>query len=154
VAVAAEVVVFFLVGPWLLDRLGPSRAIGIAAVLGAGRWLVSALTLDLTAIALIQPLHGVTFALLHLACMRLLAICVPPQLAATAQALDERVTGDGFTTSFDVAGGAGIPQQGVAVLPAGAFLQEKLAGTVENKNVNGPMAQVIPMHLGPRGVPQ
>jgi MFS transporter, PPP family, 3-phenylpropionic acid transporter len=87
VAVAAEVVVFFLVGPWLLDRLGPSRAIGIAAVLGAGRWLVSALTLDLTAIALIQPLHGVTFALLHLACMRLLAICVPPQLAATAQAL-------------------------------------------------------------------
>jgi PPP family 3-phenylpropionic acid transporter len=43
--------------------------------------------LDLTAIALIQPLHGVTFALLHLACMRLLAICVPPQLAATAQAL-------------------------------------------------------------------
>ena len=80
VAVAAEVVVFFLVGPWLLDRLGPSRAIGIAAVLGAGRWLVSALTLDLAAIALIQPLHGVTFALLHLACMRLLAICVPPQL--------------------------------------------------------------------------
>ena len=48
---------------------------------------MSALTLDLTAIALIQPLHGVTFALLHLACMRLLAICVPPQLAATAQAL-------------------------------------------------------------------
>ena len=87
VAVAAEVVVFFLVGPWLLDRLGPSRAIGIAAVLGAGRWLVSALTLDLTAIALIQPLHGITFALLHLACMRILAICVPPQLAATAQAL-------------------------------------------------------------------
>jgi MFS transporter, PPP family, 3-phenylpropionic acid transporter len=86
-AVAAEVVVFFLIGPWLLDRLGPGRAIGIAAVLSAGRWLVSALTLDLTAIALIQPLHGVTFALLHLACMRLIAITVPPQLAATAQAL-------------------------------------------------------------------
>jgi PPP family 3-phenylpropionic acid transporter len=86
-AVAAEVVVFFLAGPWLLDRLGPARAIGIAAVLGAVRWLVSALTLDLTAIVLIQPLHGVTFALLHLACMRVLAICVPQQLAATAQAL-------------------------------------------------------------------
>jgi MFS_1 like family len=38
-------------------------------------------------IALFQPLHGVTFALLHLACIRVLAICVPPQLAATAQAL-------------------------------------------------------------------
>jgi len=44
------------------------------------------LTLDIAAIALIQPLHGVTFALLHLACMRLLAIHVPTQLAATAQA--------------------------------------------------------------------
>ena len=36
---------------------------------------------------LIQPLHGVTFALLHLACMRLLAENVPPQFAATAQAV-------------------------------------------------------------------
>jgi integral membrane sensor domain MASE1 len=30
-AVAAEVIVFFLIGPWLLDRLGPGRAIAIAA---------------------------------------------------------------------------------------------------------------------------
>ena len=105
VAVAAEVIVFFLVGPWLLDRLGPGRAIGIAAVLGAGRWLVSALTLDLTAIALIQPLHGVTFALLHLACMRLLAICVPPQLAATAQALYGTVGVGAATAILIVASG-------------------------------------------------
>ena len=96
---------FFLIGPWLLDRLGPSRAIGIAAVLGAGRWLVSALTLDLTAIALIQPLHGVTFALLHLACMRLLAICVPPQLAATAQALYGTVGVGAATAILIVASG-------------------------------------------------
>ena len=34
--------------------------------------------------AAIQPLHGFTFALLHLASMRLLAEIVPPQLAATA----------------------------------------------------------------------
>jgi PPP family 3-phenylpropionic acid transporter len=86
-AVAAEVLVFFFVGPWLLERLGPARAICIAAIMAALRWLVSALTLDLTAIVLIQPLHGVTFALLHLACMRLLAVCVPPHLAATAQAV-------------------------------------------------------------------
>ena len=104
-AVAAEVVVFFLAGPWLLDRLGPGRAIGIAAVLGAVRWLVSALTLDLTAIVLIQPLHGVTFALLHLACMRLLAICVPPQLAATAQALYGTVGIGAATALLTVASG-------------------------------------------------
>jgi PPP family 3-phenylpropionic acid transporter len=86
-AVAAEVFVFFLAGPWLLKRLSPAHAIAIAAVAGALRWLVSALTLDLAAIALIQPLHGVTFALLHLACMRLLAENVPSHFAATAQAV-------------------------------------------------------------------
>ena len=32
----------------------------------------------------VQPLHGLTFALLHLTCMRLLAECVPDGLAATA----------------------------------------------------------------------
>ena len=39
------------------------------------------------ALALVQPLHGLTFALLHLACMRLLARIVPPGLEGTAQAL-------------------------------------------------------------------
>ena len=86
-AVAAEVVIFFVVGPWVLDRLGPARAIAIAAIAGAARWVISALTLDLAAIMLIQPLHGVTFALLHLACMRLLASTVPTELAATGQAV-------------------------------------------------------------------
>ena len=38
----------------------------------------------LPAVALVQPLHGLTFALGHLACMRLLALIVPPGLAATA----------------------------------------------------------------------
>jgi MFS transporter, PPP family, 3-phenylpropionic acid transporter len=37
--------------------------------------------------ALMQPLHGITFALLHLACMRLLARIVPQGLEGTAQAL-------------------------------------------------------------------
>ena len=37
--------------------------------------------------ALIEPLHGLSFALLHLACMRLLGERVPSGLAATAQAI-------------------------------------------------------------------
>jgi MFS transporter, PPP family, 3-phenylpropionic acid transporter len=104
-AVAAEVVVFFLVGPWLLQRLSPAGAILLAALTGAARWLVSALTLDVTAIVLIQPLHGVTFALLHLACMRLLAIHVPPQLAATAQALYGTVAVGAATACLTIASG-------------------------------------------------
>ena len=78
---------FFVLGPWLLARLQPAHAMAIAAVAGAVRWLISALTVDLSALVLIQPLHGVTFALLHLACMRILATSVPPELAATAQAI-------------------------------------------------------------------
>jgi PPP family 3-phenylpropionic acid transporter len=35
----------------------------------------------------VEPLHGLTFALLHLACMQMLSVVVPPALAATAQAI-------------------------------------------------------------------
>jgi PPP family 3-phenylpropionic acid transporter len=87
ISVAAEVVVFFLIGPALLQRLGPAGAIALAAFAGAVRWSIAMVTVDLFALALTQPLHGITFALLHLACMRLLVLSVPQQLAATAQAI-------------------------------------------------------------------
>jgi PPP family 3-phenylpropionic acid transporter len=87
VSVAAEVVVFLRIGPSLLRILSPAGAITVAALAGAVRWSVAAVTADVTALLLIQPLHGLTFALLHLACMRLLAQSVPAHLAATAQAL-------------------------------------------------------------------
>jgi PPP family 3-phenylpropionic acid transporter len=87
VSVAAEVVVFLVVGPPLLDRLGPGPAAALAALAGALRWTVAGATAALPATLLIQPLHGVTFALLHLACMRRLAEIVLPRLAATALAL-------------------------------------------------------------------
>src|SRR3954463_10917930 len=38
-------------------------------------------------LGLVQPLHGLTFALLHLACMRLIVQVVPIRLAATAQSI-------------------------------------------------------------------
>jgi MFS transporter, PPP family, 3-phenylpropionic acid transporter len=87
VSVVAEVIVFFLIGPWLLRKLTPAGSIALAASAGAVRWFVTALTADVAVLSLIQPLHGFTFALLHLACMRLLAVAVPAQLAATAQAI-------------------------------------------------------------------
>jgi MFS transporter, PPP family, 3-phenylpropionic acid transporter len=86
-SVAAEVIVFLFVGRPLLDRLGPAGAATLAAVAGIVRWTVSAETAWLPAVALIQPLHGITFALLHLACMRRLAETVPPRLSATALTL-------------------------------------------------------------------
>ena len=86
-SVAAEVLVFFVVGPALVTRLTPAGAAAIAALAGVLRWAVMAQTTEVRALALVQPLHGITFALLHLACMRLLARLVPPGLEGTAQAL-------------------------------------------------------------------
>jgi MFS transporter, PPP family, 3-phenylpropionic acid transporter len=48
---------------------------------------VASFTTSLFALGLIQPLHGLTFALLHLACMRLIVRIVPVRLAATAQSV-------------------------------------------------------------------
>ena len=87
VSVAAEVVVFFVIGPSLVRVLSPAGAIALAGLAGAVRWGIAAVTADTTALVFTQPLHGLTFALLHLACMRLLAEHVPQQLAATAQAI-------------------------------------------------------------------
>jgi PPP family 3-phenylpropionic acid transporter len=86
-SVAAEVLVFFLIGPALVARLTPAGAIALAAAAGVLRWAVMAQTSDVFALALVQPLHGVTFALLHLACMRLIARSVPQGLEGTAQAI-------------------------------------------------------------------
>jgi PPP family 3-phenylpropionic acid transporter len=86
-SVAAEVVVFLLIGRWLLDRLGPAGASILCATGGIVRWAVLAETTSAAASALVEPLHGLTFALQHLACMRLISAVVPPPLAATAQAI-------------------------------------------------------------------
>jgi len=86
-SVAAEVMVFLFAGRPLLDRLGPAGAAMLAAAAGIVRWAVMAETAWLPALAAIEPLHGLTFALLHLSCMRLLAGCVPRHLAATALTL-------------------------------------------------------------------
>jgi MFS transporter, PPP family, 3-phenylpropionic acid transporter len=86
-AVAAEVLVFFLIGPALLNRFGARGAAALAAAAGIVRWSIAAMTSSVMALAILQPLHGLTFALLHLACMRMMAGFIPAQLAATAQAL-------------------------------------------------------------------
>jgi MFS transporter, PPP family, 3-phenylpropionic acid transporter len=86
-SVAAEVIVFLLVGPALLERLGPALAAALAAAAGILRWTVMAVSTQVVALSLVEPLHGFTFALLHLAAMRVIAETVPRPLAATAQAL-------------------------------------------------------------------
>jgi len=105
-AVLAEVVVFFLIGPALVRRLTPPGALALAAVAGIVRWVVMALSADVSVLALVQPLHGITFALLHLACMRLIAEYVPVALAGTAQAVYGTVGIGGATALLTFASGA------------------------------------------------
>jgi PPP family 3-phenylpropionic acid transporter len=84
-SVAAEVIVFLFLGRWLLNRLGPGRAMILAAVAGVVRWVTAAQTAWFPFMAVVEPLHGLTFALLHLACMDMISRVVPIKLAATAQ---------------------------------------------------------------------
>ena len=86
-SVAAEVVVFVLLGRRFLDVLGTSGSLALGAAAAVVRWGVMAQTANVTALAAIEPLHGLTFALFHLACMRIIAETVPRSLAGTAQAL-------------------------------------------------------------------
>ena len=97
-AVAAEVIVFFLVGPALLARLHPATVVAVAAAAGVVRWAAMAWSASAIVLVLVQPLHGLTFAALHLACMRLIPAIVPPGLAATAQAF--YAFGAGATTAL------------------------------------------------------
>ena len=84
-SVLSEVLVFLLIGPRLIRLFAPGGAIALAAVAGVIRWTVAAFTPVI--LAFIQPLHGFTFALLHLAAMQVIAQVVPLRLAATAQAI-------------------------------------------------------------------
>jgi PPP family 3-phenylpropionic acid transporter len=105
-SVAAEVLVFFVLGPALVTRLTPAGAAASAALAGILRWAVMAQTSEVIALALVQPLHGLTFALLHLACMQLMARIVPPGLEGTAQALYGTVGIGAATTVLTLVSGA------------------------------------------------
>jgi PPP family 3-phenylpropionic acid transporter len=86
-SVAAEVLVFFWLGPWLLRHVRPEAGMGLAALATVLRWTLTAHVSSPAAFAFLEPLHGLTFALLHLACMRVLVAVVPDAMAATAQTL-------------------------------------------------------------------
>ena len=86
-AVGSEIAVFLFVGPLVLRRFGPARCASIAACAGIVRWAVFATTTNVGVLALTEPLHGLTFGLLHLACMQVIAVVIPERLSATAQSI-------------------------------------------------------------------
>ena len=84
--VVAEVALFAWGRP-VIERLGPAGLTACAAGASLIRWSITACAPPLGVLAVIQLLHAATFAMQHLSAMLVLSRAVPPDRAATAQAL-------------------------------------------------------------------
>jgi MFS transporter, PPP family, 3-phenylpropionic acid transporter len=85
-AIIAETLLF-LRGRRFVNWLGPAGLTAFAAVAAVIRWCAIATMPSLPLLILLQPLHAATFAMQHLSAMMLLTRFIPPERAATAQAL-------------------------------------------------------------------
>lgn len=86
IGVAAEIVLLFF-ARGLLSWLPPLRLAGVGAAAACVRWLGTAGTVDLVPLLAFQALHALSFAASLLATLSLVQRLVPPEAAATAQAL-------------------------------------------------------------------
>jgi MFS transporter, PPP family, 3-phenylpropionic acid transporter len=84
--IVAEILLFAR-GRRLIERLGPAGLTACAAGASVVRWTATAMGPPLPMLAVVQLLHAATFAMQHLSAMLVLSRCVPPERAATAQAL-------------------------------------------------------------------
>lgn len=102
--VVAEVLLFWQ-GGRMVGRLGAYRMMGLGIVGGLIRWPLLALVDDPWLLLPVQTLHALTFAATHLGAMRYIADNVPPERAATSQALYATTTGSiGIGTVMFVSG--------------------------------------------------
>lgn len=84
--VIAEIVLFWL-GTRLLVRIGPLGLMIAGGIAGIVRWGLMGLVPGLAAAFALQGLHALTFGATHLGAMNYLSRTVPPDAAASAQAL-------------------------------------------------------------------
>jgi PPP family 3-phenylpropionic acid transporter len=81
-----------------MARLGPVRLLAAGAGGAALRWTGTAMTVEPALLAVLQPLHAVTFAMTMVGAAQLIALMVPPERGATAQALHAAL-GPGLATA-------------------------------------------------------
>jgi MFS transporter, PPP family, 3-phenylpropionic acid transporter len=84
--IIAEVALFAWGRP-VIERLGPAGLTACAAGASLIRWGITACAPPLAVLATIQLLHAATFGMQHLSAMLVLSRAMPPERAATAQAL-------------------------------------------------------------------
>lgn len=113
-SVASEVLVFFLAGPWLLQSFGERGAFSLAIGAAVLRWSVMAMTAAVPVMAFTEPLHGLSFALLHLAAMAVIARTVPPAFAASAQSVYSAIGVGAAAAGISFASGFLFSQFGAA----------------------------------------
>jgi PPP family 3-phenylpropionic acid transporter len=89
---AAEIALFFWGAP-ILRCFGALGLVAVGGVGGALRWTATALTHDLTLIALAQLLHALSFGAAHLGAMHFLAGHARGEHSATAQTLYTAIGG-------------------------------------------------------------
>ena len=80
-------ILLFARGRRLIERLGPAGLTTCAALASVVRWSVIGFSPGLPVLIAVQLLHAATFAMQHLSSMLILGRAVPPERAATAQAL-------------------------------------------------------------------
>jgi PPP family 3-phenylpropionic acid transporter len=84
--IIAEILLFAR-GRRLVERLGPAGLTACAAAASILRWTITAMAPPLPVLVMVQLVHAATFAMQHLSAMLVLSRFVPPDRAATAQAL-------------------------------------------------------------------
>ncbi len=103
--VVAEVALFAFSGA-VARKLGPVRLMWLGVGAGIVRWSVLGLTTNLAVLAVVQPLHALTFAAAHLGAMHFLLRAVPPAYSATAQSLYSGLAAGGLMGFAMIATGA------------------------------------------------
>lgn len=114
--VIAEVLLF-AVSNRAVAACGPVLLLALAGLGGMVRWTVLGLTTDPALLALVQPLHALTFGATHLGAMHFIARAAPAGRAATAQ---------GLYSAAGMGGAMGLALLGAGhlhdALDSGAFL--------------------------------
>lgn len=94
-AVLTEVVMFGF-SKRFVGRLGAERLMLVGLTGGAIRWIIMSYVTDVWTTAMVQMLHAVSFAMLHLGTMHYIRATIPPRLQNTAQGLYGAISGGIF----------------------------------------------------------
>ncbi len=81
-----EIIIFFIYRRFA-SKIRPTLALVASAIFSALRWVLTAHATSLEEMALIQTLHGFTFAVTHAAVIEFLRINVPQELRSSGQAV-------------------------------------------------------------------